>query len=56
MTTCPIGQKSLESELVKRGILSGLPLQGGMLWCLTEKANKAAMDRALAAIREVCAK
>ncbi|HSK69937.1 MAG TPA: aminomethyl-transferring glycine dehydrogenase subunit GcvPA [Candidatus Limnocylindria bacterium] len=54
LTKCPIAPEKLEAELAARGILSGLPHQGGMLWCLTEKTGKNEMDRALAAIREVC--
>ena len=38
------------------GILGGLPVEGGVLWCATEKAGKAALDKTVAIVKEVCAK
>ena len=38
------------------GILGGLPVESGVLWCATEKASKADLDRAIAIVKEVCAK
>ena len=38
------------------GILGGLPVEGGVLWCATEKASKADLDRAIAIVKEVCTK
>ena len=38
------------------GILGGLPVDGGVLWCATEKASKAALDKTVAIVKEVCAK
>ena len=37
------------------GILGGLPVEGGVLWCATEKATKADLDKAVAIVKEVCA-
>lgn len=37
------------------GILGGLPVEGGVLWCATEKASREALDRAAAIVKEVCA-
>ncbi len=37
------------------GILGGLPVEGGVLWCATEKVSKAELDRAAAIVKEVCA-
>ena len=37
------------------GILGGLPVEGGVLWCATEKASKSELDRAIAIVKEVCA-
>ena len=37
------------------GILGGLPVEGGVLWCATEKVPKAELDRAIAIVKEVCA-
>jgi len=38
------------------GILGGLPVDGGVLWCATEKASKAVLDKTVAIVKEVCAK
>ncbi len=37
------------------GILGGLPVEGGVLWCATEKATKADLDKTVAIVKEVCA-
>ena len=37
------------------GILGGLPVEGGVLWCATEKVAKSELDRAIAIVKEVCA-
>ncbi|WP_312279880.1 aminomethyl-transferring glycine dehydrogenase subunit GcvPA [Oscillibacter sp.] len=37
-------------------ILGGLPVDGGILWCATEKASKAALDKTLSVVKEVLAK
>ena len=41
--------------LEEAGILGGLPVEGGVLWCATEKATKADLDKAVAIVKEVCA-
>ncbi len=46
--------EAIEAALHERGILSGLPVEGGMLWCVTEKAGKAQLDEAVKLVREVC--
>ena len=38
------------------GILGGLPVDGGILWCATEKVTKDAMDETVAIVKEVLAK
>ena len=38
------------------GILGGLPVEGGILWCATEKISKAELDRAAAIVKEVLSK
>ncbi len=53
MTTCPLPPARLEKALADRGILSGLPVGEHMLWCVTEKLSREAIDGALAQIREV---
>ena len=41
--------------LENAGILGGLPVEGGVLWCATEKATKADLDKTVAIVKEVCA-
>ena len=36
-------------------ILGGLQIEEGVLWCATEKATKADLDRTVAIVKEVCA-
>lgn len=40
-------------ELEDNGILGGLPFDGGVLWCATEKVPREAMDRAVSIVKEV---
>ena len=40
--------------LDENGILGGLPVEGGILWCVTEVVTKEELDRAAAVIKEVC--
>ena len=54
LTTCPVDADQLVNALAKRGILAGLPTQGGILWCATELNTRADIDRAVLAIKEVC--
>ena len=54
LTTCPVDANALVDALAERGILAGLSTHGGMLWCATELNTKADIDRALAAVKEVC--
>jgi glycine dehydrogenase subunit 1 len=44
------------SALEKAGILGGLPIEEGVLWCATEKVGKAELDRAIEIVKEVLAK
>lgn len=43
------------AALEKNDILGGLPVEGGVLWCATEKASKEQLDKAVAIVKEVCA-
>ena len=45
---------AVEQALHKQNILSGLPVDGGMLWCVTEKASKTQLDEVVKLVREVC--
>ena len=47
--------RSVEIKLHEHGVLSGLPIHGGMLWAVTEKAGKAQLDEVVSLVREVCA-
>ena len=44
------------AALEEQGILGGLPLDNGILWCVTEKVSKAELDQAAAIVREVLEK
>lgn len=54
VTTMPNADRVLE-KLAENGILGGLPVDGGVLWCATEKVTKAELDRAVAVVKEVLA-
>ena len=55
VTRCPVPAEKLLSALDAQGILGGLPVEEGILWCATEKVNKAKLDRVVAIVREVLA-
>ena len=38
------------------GILGGLPIEEGVLWCATEKQSREELDRAVAIVKEVLAR
>ena len=44
------------AALEAAGILGGLPVEEGVLWCATEKVSRAELDRAIAIVKEVLAK
>ena len=54
VTTCPVKPEKLTAGLEARGILGGLPIEQGILWCATEMNTKDEIDALEAAIREVC--
>ncbi len=51
--TCPIDPVELEGRLAEHGVLSGLPIEGGMLWCATEMNSKEQIDALVALVKEV---
>ena len=53
LTGCPVDPGLLCRKLEARGILPGLPVEGGILWCCTELNRKPQIDALIAAIREV---
>ncbi len=54
VTSMPKAEEVL-AALEKADILGGLPVEGGILWCATEKVTKAEMDKAVAVVKEVLA-
>lgn len=51
VTACPADPALLMSRLQQAGILGGLPVEGGILWCCTEMNTKAEIDR----LAQICA-
>ncbi|MBQ1631574.1 MAG: aminomethyl-transferring glycine dehydrogenase subunit GcvPA [Clostridia bacterium] len=47
--------KEIEQALAQKGVLSGLPYEDGMLWCVTEKVSKATLDAVVSVVKEVLA-
>ncbi len=56
LTDCPVDADDLCRKLEAKGILGGLPVDGGILWCCTECNDKADIDNLVAALKEVCGK
>ncbi len=54
VTVMPKAEEVL-TALEKADILGGLPVEGGILWCATEKVSKAQLDKAVAVVKEVLA-
>lgn len=52
VTDLPEPRKVL-SALESRGILGGWPVEGGLLWCATEKQSRAELDEAVSIVKEV---
>ncbi len=52
--SCPKPDALLHA-LADEGILGGLPVPDGILWCVTEKNTKEQMDRVVAIAKEVLA-
>ncbi|HWP51499.1 MAG TPA: aminomethyl-transferring glycine dehydrogenase subunit GcvPA [Clostridia bacterium] len=54
VTDMPRTEKVL-MVLEQDNILGGLPVEGGILWCATEKASKEALDQTINIVKEVLA-
>ena len=54
VTVMPKAEEVL-AALEKADILGGLPVEGGILWCATEKVSKEQLDKAVAVVKEVLA-
>ncbi len=55
VTDLPVAPEKVEAALETDGILSGLPLAGGMLWCVTEKATQEQLAHVAELVKEACA-
>ena len=53
VTKCGDPAKILRA-LDENGILGGLPVRDGILWCVTELVTREELDRAVSIIKEVC--
>ena len=53
VTKCGDPAKVLKA-LDENGILGGLPVRDGILWCVTELVTREELDRAVSIIKEVC--
>lgn len=51
LTTCPVEPEALQSRLTQQGILGGLPVEGGILWCATELNTKEEIDTLVSCLR-----
>lgn len=55
ITDSPIPSAELEKALSAKGILSGLPVDKGIIWCCTELNTKEEVDELVSAVKEVLA-
>ena len=53
VTACPVDPQKLLGKLADEGILGGLPVEGGILWCATELNTREEIERAAALCGEV---
>lgn len=56
VTACPVDTDTLLARLEERGILGGLPVDGGLLWCVTEMNTKEQIDTLVSILKEVSGK
>jgi len=54
--SCPVEADKLCAALADKGILGGLPVDGGILWCCTELNSKRDIDALVKLVGEVCGK
>ena len=55
LTDCPVAPEKICAALEEKGILGGLPVEGGILWCCTELNSRGDIDALVAILKEVCA-
>lgn len=53
VTSCPVEPDKLLKKLSDKGILGGLPIEGGILWCATEKNTMAQINTVIETCKEV---
>lgn len=53
VTKTPVDQDLLVEKLAEYGVLAGLPIEQGILWCVTELNSKEEMDKLLQILQEV---
>lgn len=53
VTASPCAPEVLMGKLEEQNILGGLPVEHGILWCVTEKNTKEQMDRLVELLKEV---
>ncbi len=56
VSTLPAPAEVVLRALAEEDILGGLPLEKGVLWCVTEVVSREELDRAAAIVREVCSR
>ena len=56
VTRCPGDPERITDALAGRGILGGLPVDGGLLWCATEMNTKGEIDELASVLREVASR
>ncbi len=56
VTESPVDAETVLEKLEAHGILGGLPVEGGILWCVTEKNTRAQIDRLAGLLKEVSGK
>lgn len=52
VTSCPVDKDGLMSKLEDNGILGGLPIGDGILWCVTEMNSKEDIDKLVEILKE----
>ena len=53
LTDCSGHEDAIVAALDKAGVLAGLPVDGGLLWCVTEKVSKATLDEVIDIVKGV---
>ena len=52
LTTAPNNADQLLKALEQQGILGGLPVEGGILWCATERNTKEQIDQLVETLKK----